>query len=163
MDLRRNLGDYGVEVSSSTVRKHFWNLACPEDHRRSIWRRPGQHANPVLTIARPTGSQPRVMVWGVISFDSRPPLVIIRGTLTAERYVDPILRTVFLPFLMQYLDLIFLQDNARLNTARVVMNCLTTYQTLPWPARSPYLSPVVHVWEMMGRRLHLPENVDDLV
>ncbi|GFS57147.1 transposable element Tcb1 transposase [Trichonephila clavipes] len=27
----------------------------------------------------------------------------------------------------------------------------------------PDLSPIEHVWNMMGRRLHLPGNVDDLV
>ncbi|GFX75600.1 uncharacterized protein TNCV_4715061 [Trichonephila clavipes] len=42
------------------------------------------------------------------------------------------------------------------------MNCLTAYQTLPWSARSPYPSPIKHFWNMMGRRLLLPGNVDDL-
>ncbi|GFU38503.1 transposable element Tcb1 transposase [Trichonephila clavipes] len=42
------------------------------------------------------------------------------------------------------------------------MNCHTAYQTLPWPARSPDLSSIEHVWDMMGRRLHLPGNVDDI-
>ncbi|GFV85542.1 transposable element Tcb1 transposase [Trichonephila clavipes] len=28
--------------------------------------------------------------------------------------------------------------------------------------RSPDTSPVNHIWNMMGRRLHLPGNVDDL-
>ncbi|GFU13005.1 transposable element Tcb1 transposase [Trichonephila clavipes] len=41
------------------------------------------------------------------------------------------------------------------------MNCLTAYKTLPWPARSPDTSPIEHVWDMMGRRLHLPGNIDD--
>ncbi|GFV82178.1 transposable element Tcb1 transposase [Trichonephila clavipes] len=35
-------------------------------------------------------------------------------------------------------------------------------QTLPWPARSPDLCPIEHVWDMMGRLLPLPGNVDDL-
>ncbi|GFX97103.1 DUF4817 domain-containing protein [Trichonephila clavipes] len=37
------------------------------------------------------------------------------------------------------------------------------YQTLPWSARSPDPSPIKHVWDMMGRRLHLPGYVDDLL
>ncbi|GFX65448.1 transposable element Tc1 transposase [Trichonephila clavipes] len=36
------------------------------------------------------------------------------------------------------------------------------YQTLPCPAKSPDPSPIEHVWDMMGRRLHQPGNVDDL-
>ncbi|GFY05561.1 hypothetical protein TNCV_4370701 [Trichonephila clavipes] len=39
----------------------------------------------------------------------------------------------------------------RPHTARVAMNCLTTCQTLPWTARPPDLSPIVHVWDRMGR------------
>ncbi|GFW20564.1 transposable element Tcb1 transposase [Trichonephila clavipes] len=45
------------------------------------------------------------MVWDAISFDSRVPLVVIRGTFTAQRYVDDILRTVLIPFLLHYLSL----------------------------------------------------------
>ncbi|GFV24586.1 transposable element Tc1 transposase [Trichonephila clavipes] len=77
-------------------------------------------------------------------FRSQTPLVVIRGTLTAHRYVDGILRTVLLPFLLQYPGLIFQQDNAKPHTTRVAMSCLTAYQTLPWPASSPDPSPIEH-------------------
>ncbi|GFX04581.1 transposable element Tc1 transposase [Trichonephila clavipes] len=93
---------------------------------------------------------------------SRTLLVVIRGTLTAQWYVEDILRTVLLQFLLQYPILIFQQDNARTHTARVALNCFTACQTLPWPARTPNLSPTEHVWNMMGRRVLLPGNVNDL-
>ncbi|GFT99040.1 transposable element Tc1 transposase [Trichonephila clavipes] len=80
---------------------------CPDDHRRRVWRHPGQCADPAFTIALHTCPQTGVMVWGVISFDSRTPLVIIRGILTPQRCIDNIQRTVLLPFLLQYLSLIF--------------------------------------------------------
>ncbi|GFV47414.1 transposable element Tc1 transposase [Trichonephila clavipes] len=76
----------------------------------------------------------------------RNPLVVIRVTLTAHRYIDGILRTVLLPFHLQYPGLIFQQDNAKPHTTRVAMNFLTAYQTLPWPSRSP----IEHFWDMMG-------------
>ncbi|GFU48620.1 transposable element Tc1 transposase [Trichonephila clavipes] len=97
---------------------------CPDDHRRRVWRRPGQRANPAFTIARHTGPQPRVMVWAAFS-DSRSPFAVIRDTLTAQKYVDDTLRTVFLPFLLQYLVLIF---QARQHAARVAMNYRTACQ-----------------------------------
>ncbi|GFV64025.1 transposable element Tc1 transposase [Trichonephila clavipes] len=74
---------------------------CPYDHRRRVWKRSGQRANPAFTIARHRGPQPGVISWGTIYFDSRTSLVVIRGTLTAQRYVNDILRTVLLPFLLQ--------------------------------------------------------------
>ncbi|GFX33952.1 transposable element Tc1 transposase [Trichonephila clavipes] len=79
---------------------------CPDDHRRRVWRRPGQRADPDFTIAHHTGPQPELMVWDAISFDGWTSMVILRGTLTAQRCVDDFLRTVLLPFLLQYLGLI---------------------------------------------------------
>ncbi|GFY05559.1 transposable element Tcb1 transposase [Trichonephila clavipes] len=48
------------------------------------------------------------------------------------------------------------------HTPRIAMNCLTTCQTLPWAARLPDLSPIEHIWDMMGMRLNLLGNVDYL-
>ncbi|GFT86386.1 transposable element Tc1 transposase [Trichonephila clavipes] len=93
---------------------------------------------------------------------SPDPLVVIRVTITAQRYVDDILRTVLLPFLLKHRGLIFQQDNVRFHTARDVMNCLTACQTLPWTSGSPYFSPIKHVWDMMRRWPRLSWNADDL-
>ncbi|GFY00027.1 uncharacterized protein TNCV_1341251 [Trichonephila clavipes] len=38
---------------------------CLDDHRRRVWRRPGQRAKPAFTIAGHTGSQPEVMLPGL--------------------------------------------------------------------------------------------------
>ncbi|GFV65914.1 uncharacterized protein TNCV_1365291 [Trichonephila clavipes] len=43
------------------------------------------------------------------------------------------------------------EDKARPHATRVAMSCLTACQRLPWPARSPDLSSIEHVWDMMGR------------
>ncbi|GFV64157.1 transposable element Tc1 transposase [Trichonephila clavipes] len=56
----------------------------------------------------------------------------------------------------------FSEDKARPHTARVAMNCLKACQTVLWPSRSPDLSTIQPVWDMMGRRLHLPGNEDYL-
>ncbi|GFY05178.1 transposable element Tc1 transposase [Trichonephila clavipes] len=98
-----NHADWGCVVFCDESRFQL----CPDDHRRGIWRRPVQRTDPAFTIAHDTIPQPEVMVWVVISFDSRTPLGVIRGTLTAQRYVDDILRTVLLPYLLQYPGLIF--------------------------------------------------------
>ncbi|GFW31748.1 transposable element Tc1 transposase [Trichonephila clavipes] len=81
---------------------------------------------------------------------------------TTHRYVNGILRTVSLPFVLQYPGLILQQDNAKSRTTRVAVNGLTAYQILSWPGRFPDPCPIEHVWDMMGRQLHIPGNVDDL-
>ncbi|GFX79734.1 transposable element Tc1 transposase [Trichonephila clavipes] len=100
---------------------------CPHDYQRCVWRRSGQRADPAFTIARNMPST-RNCGLGAISFDTQTPLVVMSGALTAHRNVDDILRTVLLPFLLQYPGLIFQQDNAKPYTTRVAMNCLTAYQ-----------------------------------
>ncbi|GFV23737.1 transposable element Tc1 transposase [Trichonephila clavipes] len=69
---------------------------CPDDHRRRIWRRPRQRADPAFTIARHT-VQPRFML--------------------AKHFLEQ-------------------PDH--------------------------HISPMKHVWDMMGRRLYLPGNVEKL-
>ncbi|GFW57026.1 transposable element Tc1 transposase [Trichonephila clavipes] len=56
------------------------------------------------------------------------------------------------PFLNGLPGAIFQQDNARPHTARVAQDFLRHFQTLPWPARSPDLSPVeyVNLWVLFG-------------
>ncbi|GFW74608.1 transposable element Tcb2 transposase [Trichonephila clavipes] len=72
------------------------------------------------------------MVWGVIAYNT--PLVLIRGTTTAQRYVHDILQPHVLPLTQQLPGAIFQQYNARPHTTRVYQDCLRTVTTLPWPA-----------------------------
>ncbi|GFT33273.1 transposable element Tcb2 transposase [Trichonephila clavipes] len=85
------------------------------------------------------------MVWGAIAYNTRSPLVLIRGTMTAQRYVHDILQLHVSPLMQRLKRAIFQQDNARSHTARVSQDCLCTVTTLPWPARSPDLSPIEHI------------------
>ncbi|GFW54048.1 transposable element Tcb1 transposase [Trichonephila clavipes] len=93
----------------------------------------------------------RVRVWRCPAYDSRSTLIVKRGTLTGQRYVDDILRPHVGPFLNGLPGAIFQQDNARPHTGRVAQGFLRPFQTLPWPARSPDLSPVEHVWYQLKR------------
>ncbi|GFT74697.1 HTH_Tnp_Tc3_2 domain-containing protein [Trichonephila clavipes] len=56
----------------------------------------------------------------------------------------------------------FQQDNARPHTAIVAQDFLRLFQTLPWLARSPDLSPVEHVWDQLKRQMSSCYSVHDL-
>ncbi|GFW53218.1 l-Fucosyltransferase [Trichonephila clavipes] len=66
-------------------------------------------------------------------------------TMTVQRYVHDILQPHVLPFMQRLPGAIFQQDNARSHTARVSQYFFRTVTILPWPARSPDLSPIEHV------------------
>ncbi|GFT41807.1 transposable element Tcb1 transposase [Trichonephila clavipes] len=71
----------------------------------------------------------RVRVWRHPAYDSRSTLIVMRGTLTGQRYVDDILRSHVGPFLNGLPGDIFQQDNARPHTARVAQDFLRYFQT----------------------------------
>ncbi|GFW58171.1 transposable element Tcb1 transposase [Trichonephila clavipes] len=133
-----------------------------DDNRVRVWRRPGERYNSPYTVLRHTARTAGVMVWGVIAYDSRSTLIVMCGTLTGQRYVDDILRPHVGPFLNGLSGAIFQQDNARPHTARVAQNFLRHLQTLPWPAHSPDLSPVEHVWDQLKRQMPSCHSVHDL-
>ncbi|GFV88830.1 DDE_3 domain-containing protein [Trichonephila clavipes] len=101
------------------------------------------------------------MVWGAVAYDSRSTLIVMRETFTDQRYVDDILRPYVGPFLNGLPGAIFHQDNARPHTARVAQDFLRHFQTLPWPARSPDLSPVDNVRKL--DQVHEPKSPQEIV
>ncbi|GFX09882.1 transposable element Tcb2 transposase [Trichonephila clavipes] len=133
-----------------------------DDIRVRVWRRPCERYNSPLTVLRHTACTADVIVWGAIAYDSRSTLIVMRGALTVQRYVDDILRPHVGPFLNGLPGAIFQQDNARPHTARVVQNFLRHFQGLPWPARSPDLPPVEHVWDQLKRQMPSCHSVHDL-
>ncbi|GFX41909.1 DDE_3 domain-containing protein [Trichonephila clavipes] len=86
----------------------------------------------------------------------------MRENLTGQRYVDDILLPHVGPFLNGLPGVIFQQDNARPHTARIAQNFLCHFRTLPWPARSPNLSPVEHVCYQLKRPMPSCHSVHDL-
>ncbi|GFX81487.1 transposable element Tcb2 transposase [Trichonephila clavipes] len=102
------------------------------------------------------------MVWGLIAYDSCSTLIVMRGTLTGQEYVDDILRPHVGPFLNFLPGAIFQQHNARPHASRVAQDFLRHFQTLLMPASSPYLSPVGYVWDQLKRQMPSCHSVHDL-
>ncbi|GFW89198.1 transposable element Tcb1 transposase [Trichonephila clavipes] len=104
---------------------------------------------------RHTGTAPGIMVWGGIGYHSRAPIVCIAGTLNSQRYIFEVLESVVLLYLQGLATAIFQQDNARPHVTRIAQRFFVNHQIelLPWPDRSPDLSPKENMWSMVDQRL----------
>lgn len=126
------------------------------DGRVRVYRRRGERLHPgCIQDVHPYGGG-GIMVWGAICGDQKTPLVTIQGNLTAQRYRDQVMQPVVLPYLQQQPQgIIFQQDNARPHTARLTMDFLNRHNVhvLPWPAKSPDLNPIEHLWDHIGRQI----------
>ncbi|GFY17363.1 transposable element Tcb1 transposase [Trichonephila clavipes] len=121
-----------------------WFVSGTDDNRVRVLRRPGERYNsPYCSTSHCLHSWCNGL--GAVAYYSRSTLIVMRGTLTGQRYVDDILRPHVGPFLNGLPGAIFEQDNVCPHTARVAEDFLRHFQTLPWPSRSPNLSPVEHV------------------
>ena len=136
------------------------------DSRERVYRRRGER---YFDCCVSTANQKQnVMVWGAISATRKSPLVIIRGRLTAQKYIDDILQPVLLPFMNQHRNGIYQQDGATPHTAGVTNLFLAqnNVRVLPWTALSPDMNPIEHVWDILGRAIKAmnpaPRTVQEL-
>ncbi|GFX08370.1 transposable element Tcb2 transposase [Trichonephila clavipes] len=128
-----------------------------DSHRILIWRERGSRNHPSNIIERDRYGGRGVLVWGGIMLGSRTDLHIFdAGSVNGIHYCNEIL----LPYVRLFrgaigLQSLFMDDNAPCHRTVAAEQLLESedIERMDWPARSPDLILIEHVWDFLGRRL----------
>ncbi|KAI4876386.1 hypothetical protein NFI96_017851, partial [Prochilodus magdalenae] len=128
------------------------------DRQDRIWRRREERTAAYNILQHDRFGSGSVMVWGGISLEGRKALhVLARGSLAAIRYRDEILSPLVRPYAGAVgPGFLLMQDNARPHVAGMCQQFLQDegIEAMDWPARSPDLNPIGHIWDIMSRSIH---------
>ena len=137
--------------SESGFNLHF------NDGRTRVYRRQEERFSDATVSEYERFGGGLVVVWAGVTMNQRTRLFIVDGNLNAQRSVDNILQPVVVPFHGRMNQGAVLQDdNAQPHRGRIVNEFVQQFniRRLDWPANSPYLNPIEHIWDDLGRRVY---------
>jgi hypothetical protein len=112
------------------------------DGRQHVWRCVVERFPDVNVVNRVPHGSGEVMLWAGINYRKLKPIVV--------------------PFICRH-HLMFQHDNGRPHVARICTQFLEfeNVSVLPWPAYSPDMSPIEHVWDALDLCVQLHTVIEE--
>ena len=127
------------------------------DGKVRVWRQRGTRLDEANCVTTVKGNGGGIMVWGCISYNGVGALALVEGNMDSIAYTQ--LMATHLHESASELglddDFIFQQDNATCHVSKYSREFFreNNVELLDWPAQSPDMNPIEHVWSYISIRL----------
>ena len=186
--ISRRLKDHGIKLRSKTpvpkltqnhksIRvnwcqnylNHNWSMTVFSDEsyfylERNKVKRWSRYTVRIPSNVKSSG----IMVWGAISQNGRLAIKVDTGSLNAQNYIN-VLTTALIPAANVAFgneSWFFQQDNVPAHSAVVTQNFFAqnNIQVIQWPAKSPDLNIIEHIWAFMKNKVERrePKTIQEL-